>query len=420
MGDAGRQVAFRQHGVISVAVDGLGQTQRDLGAIGKAGAQAHMGITQAGMQADKALRAKSKESFESLKADMKAAGKVADEGRERALSALQATASVAPPEPSADFAAKFPDVAKEQSNQLNAMRANMNEFRRSMAEAGHDVGEGVGMQDDIGATMGGDAEARKQGIAIMDDMIAKTQKRKKELLGIVKVTKENIKDLKIIHKRKDDEVKNAQLLRREAVRKHGIDSKQYKQANSAVKKLEKDRRNLGNQIKKETDMQQHLNTEIDMTDAKLDDIIDTKRKGLNVDRSLSAVESKRRKDETVAHRDHKKRQAEIIQGGRDINNGLRTRRDLAIQFNRQVESMANSFKTTLVGAIAVSTAATTAFFNKLDGVRQQFQAFEEELMNAQSIFQTNQDTLFGLSDQIVNFGNQYGISMQDASQGLYT
>ena len=44
----------------------------------------------------------------------------------------------------------------------------------------------------------------------------------------------------------------------------------------------------------------------------------------------------------------------------------------------------------------------------------------KKLMNAQSIFQTNQETLFGLSDQIVSFGNTYGISMQDASQGLYT
>ena len=420
MGDAGRQVAFRQHGVISVAVDGLGQTQRDLSTIGKAGAQAHMGITQAGMQADKALRAASKKSFEDLKSDMKAAGKVADEGRERALSALQATASVAPPEPSADFAAKFPDVAREQSNQLNAMKANMNEFRRSMAEAGHDVGEGVGMQDDISATMGGDAEQRRQGVAIMDDMISKIQKRKKELRDVLKVNQDNIKELKRQHKLKDDEVKNAQLLRREAVRKHGIDSKQYKQANSAVKKLEKERRNLSKSVKKEEEFQESLNAEIDITNSKLDDMVDNKRKAVNVDRSLGAVESKRRKDETQAHRDHKKRQAEIIQGGRDINNGLRTRRDLAIQFNRQVETMANSFKTTLVGAIAVSTAATTAFFNKLDGVRQQFQAFEEELMNAQSIFQANQDTLFGLSDQIVDFGNQYGISMQDASQGLYT
>jgi len=420
MGDAGRQVAFRQHGVISVAVDGLGQTQRDLSTIGKAGAQAHMGITQAGMQADKALRAASKKSFEDLKSDMKAAGKVAEEGRERALSALQATASVAPPEPSADFAAKFPDVAREQSNQLNAMKANMNEFRRSMAEAGHDVGEGVGMQDDISATMGGDAEQRRQGIAVMDDMISKIQKRKKELRDVLKVNQDNIKELKRQHKLKDDEVKNAQLLRREAVRKHGIDSKQYKQANSAVKKLEKQRRNLSKSVKKEEEFQESLNAEIDITNSKLDDMVDNKRKAVNVDRSLGAVESKRRKDETEAHRNHKKRQAEIIQGGRDINQGLKTRRDLAIQFNRQVETMANSFKTTLVGAIAVSTAATTAFFNKLDGVRQQFQAFEEELMNAQSIFQANQDTLFGLSDQIVDFGNQYGISMQDASQGLYT
>lgn len=361
MADAGRQVAFRQHGVISVAVDGLGQTQRDLGAIGKAGAQAHMGITQAGMQADKALRAKSKESFESLKSDMKAAAKVADEGRERALSALQASATVAPPEPTADFAAKFPDVAREQSNQLNAMKANMNEFRRSMAEAGHDVGEGVSMQENIGDTMGGDTEVRKQGLAIMDDMIAKTQKRKKELQGILKVNRDNLKDLRRQHKLKDDEVKSAQLLRREAVRKHGIDSKQYKEANSAVKRLEKQRRGLADSIKKEDELQTALNSEIDITESKLDDIVDSKRKALNVDRSLNAVEGKRRKDETEAHRDYKKRNAEIIQGGREINQGLKTRRDLAIQFNRQVESMANSFKTTLVGAIAVSTAATTAF-----------------------------------------------------------
>ena len=41
-------------------------------------------------------------------------------------------------------------------------------------------------------------------------------------------------------------------------------------------------------------------------------------------------------------------------------------------------------------------------------------------MNAQSIFQTTQDVLFGLSDQVAKFGTQYGIEINQAAQGLYT
>ena len=44
----------------------------------------------------------------------------------------------------------------------------------------------------------------------------------------------------------------------------------------------------------------------------------------------------------------------------------------------------------------------------------------KELLNAQSIFQTTNDILFSLSDEIVNFGTQYGISLNTASEGLYT
>ena len=53
MADAGRQVAFRQHGVISVAVDGVGQSQRDLSTIGKAGAETNMMLVKSGMDASK-------------------------------------------------------------------------------------------------------------------------------------------------------------------------------------------------------------------------------------------------------------------------------------------------------------------------------------------------------------------------------
>jgi len=115
-----RGVAFKQHGVISVAVEGVGDAHRDLSTIGKAGAQTQMELAKAGMQASRAFDQRSKDSFTTLKDDMKAAQKVADEGRDKALSALQATAKMPPPEPTPQFEAKFPDVAKQQSTQLNA------------------------------------------------------------------------------------------------------------------------------------------------------------------------------------------------------------------------------------------------------------------------------------------------------------
>ena len=251
MADAGRQVAFRQHGVISVAVDGLGQTQRDLSTIGKAGAQAQMQMTQQGMQASKILDQRSKASFDQLKQDMKSAEKTAAEGRQAALSALQASASLPPPEPTPAFEAKFPDVAKEQAQQLNAMKANMAEFRTSMAEAGVDVGDAATMQEDMSATMGGTPEDRKMGQAVLDNILKKQQQIGKELKGRQQLNKENIKELKRQHKLKDDEVKSAQLERKRVKEAHCVDSKQFAKVNAETNKLERERRKLARTLKVE-------------------------------------------------------------------------------------------------------------------------------------------------------------------------
>jgi len=420
MADAGRQVAFRQHGVISVAVDGLGQTQRDLSLIGKAGAQAHMQMTEIGMKASRALDQRSRDSFQQLKSDMKSAEKTAAEGRQAAISAMQETARLPPPEPTPDFTAKFPNVAAEQAQQLNAMKANMNEFRRDMATAGVDVGEAATMQQDIGATMGGEAEDRKMGQAVLDNILKKQKDIVKETRTRLDLSKKTIKHLQKQHKFTDDRVKLAQEERKIARAKHGKDSKEFKKAEANVKRLERQRHKLAKQLEKEAELQVGINEHLKHTEARVEALIDDKNKQITTDRALSAVESKRRKEEAKGQRDYKQREKDNNTERRKTIDNLKLQRDLTIQFNRQIESMANSFKTTLVGALAVSTAATMAFFNKLDGVRQTFMAFEEELMNAQSIFQTNQETLFGLSDQIVSFGNNYGISMQDASQGLYT
>ena len=66
-----------------------------------------------------------------------------------------------------------------------------------------------------------------------------------------------------------------------------------------------------------------------------------------------------------------------------------------------------------------SVITLTLVYYKLNQVIGGFQEFEKELINAQSIFQTTNETLYSLSNQIVEFGTEFGISYDNAARGLY-
>ena len=66
-----------------------------------------------------------------------------------------------------------------------------------------------------------------------------------------------------------------------------------------------------------------------------------------------------------------------------------------------------------------STVVLTAFYYKLNEVVDGVIRFQQELQNAQSIYQTSYETLFQLSDEVVNFGTQFGVSYDNAAKGLY-
>jgi len=71
------------------------------------------------------------------------------------------------------------------------------------------------------------------------------------------------------------------------------------------------------------------------------------------------------------------------------------------------------------GILMESTVALTAFYYKMNEIIDSIMTFQQELQNAQSIFQTSYNTLFTLSDQIVRFGTEFGISYDNAAKGLY-
>jgi TP901 family phage tail tape measure protein len=106
----------------------------------------------------------------------------------------------------------------------------------------------------------------------------------------------------------------------------------------------------------------------------------------------------------------------IMSNNQKFREQMRLLGQINASYSRMTQQMTGAF----MNALLASTVALMTFGFRLQAVVDTFQQFEKELMNAQSIFQTTNEVLFGLSDQIVEFGTRYGISLGTASEGLYT
>ena len=436
--------AYREQALIELVAE-TSAARRELTSVNKIGKQFQLDQMKASLQAQSAIDKQSRTTFKNLEDDLKNANKVAKQGREDALAAFSASSKVEPPKGLKGDFYEAPEIAGEFKKELQAMESNMNEFRNRMAAMDIAVGPGKTIEEDIGATIGSeDKDVRAKGIASLKDM-ATIQKstiedKKKEIALIL----QNRKYLEEEKQKKQDSLDASRESRKQLqgqikiqeklVKKVDLRTKEGKKQKKLLKEMKEDEfkisRTIDTQIKQRnryTNLvrdskkgEAELVGEVETLTRENNDLNRTKERAINLNNTLSAIEGKRIKTEIDATRKATKANAELNRKKQQQRELDKNRAILAKEFNSQVDAMATSFKTTLVTAIAASTAATTAFFNKLNDVNSTFMAFEEELMNAQSIFQASNDVLFGLSDQIVDFGNKYGISTEQASAGLYT
>jgi len=145
----------------------------------------------------------------------------------------------------------------------------------------------------------------------------------------------------------------------------------------------------------------------------LDQLIHAHKQKINIEQQENKVHNKN-------HRTKMRSFSELKAKLRENQALYREQLQMQMQINSTMRRGIQHLQTGLVNALMASSIALMAFAFRLQGVVQTFQEFEKELMNAQSIFQTTNDVLFSLSDQIVDFGTQYGISLGTASEGLYT
>ena len=435
--------AYREQALIELVAE-TSAARRELGSVSKIGKQFQLEQMKASLQAQSQIDAASRKTFKNLENDLKTASNVAKKSRDDALKGFQEAAVTKPPESLKGGMFDTPEFAAEHKAQLQAMEGNMNEFRNRMAAMDIDVGTGKTIEEDIGAALGGEADERKKGLSVMSNMLNLQKENIRQIKNEIDLRGQRLasqqKELKVAEKKVESSANDEKAQRKQIELQKKIlkdTDKRTKAGKAEVQRLKDMEGNLKNirkvtrgfrkevvdrkhAIDKETMSVADLGAQLDETKRANADLNRSYRTGLDLNKSLSAIESKRLKDEIDSTKKATKANAELNRKKQQQKQLDRDRAILAKEFNGQIEAMAASFKTTLVTSIAASTAATTAFFNKLNDVNSTFMAFEEELMNAQSIFQASNDTLFGLSDEIVSFGNKYGVSMDNASQGLYT
>ena len=91
----------------------------------------------------------------------------------------------------------------------------------------------------------------------------------------------------------------------------------------------------------------------------------------------------------------------------------------AAKFGANVASAANHIRQGFNVALRNSVAIATAFYYKINQNTQALIEFERELLNANSVFNLTNSELFDVGDTIMQFGQRFGMEIQNGATGLY-
>ena len=303
------------------------------------------------------------------------------------------------------------------SAQLRAMGGSLAEFSNSASNLGMEF-EGT---DDASIMKGfgeGDAQQRK---AALDDLDTRS-KRRNDGIKIIKKENELVKEtLKTAKDRKKilSGPKGELAVAREKLKLMKKTDVGYKQQNKLVNKLAKEQTTnnkiIKSQLKIYEDNIEEMEKQKDLKEADIQLLRELKR----LHSELSGEEIRTSK----VIRANKDKERQLDKGKREADQRaiqqLKEQNRLMQEYSRHIDDAAAQIGGTLKTAFVVGTAAIAALNYKLMEVVGAFQEFETQLVNANSIWQVSNETLFSISDQVVKFGTKFGINMGQASEGLY-
>jgi len=350
----------------------------------------------------------------------KAMGDLAKAREQAAKQAVSSYDKMKPPTPEEYSAGKDLGIGELEaySNAFNRQMRAMDGSLASFASRASDIGLSFKDTSTEGIMQGfseGDAPQRK---AALDDLGAEVQRRE-TLIKLEKkkedVLNETLTTQRLIGKRLDEHItrgKEQLLLTQKGTPEH-------KKALEHLGNLNKMREKNLKQIKKEESALAEVVQEMEkQTDLKEGDKI-----LLN---ELRALQSRISGEEiktgnTIRENKNHIRKLDRIQKDtdRDSIQQLKEKSRLTEQYTRHIDDAASSIGTTFKNAFVIGTAAITALNYKLMAVVETFKEFETQIINANSIWQESNETLFSISDSVVEFGTRFGVQMGNATQGLY-
>ena len=91
----------------------------------------------------------------------------------------------------------------------------------------------------------------------------------------------------------------------------------------------------------------------------------------------------------------------------------------AKEFSMELLGVVDAMRSGFNAALRNSLFLLTAIGYKLNQHTQDLIEYERELLNANSVFNLTNETLFDVGNSIIEFGNNFGITVQNGAEGLY-
>ena len=303
------------------------------------------------------------------------------------------------------------------SSQLRAMGGSLAEFSNSASNLGMEF-EGTDQASIMKGFGEGDAQQRK---AALDDLDTRQKRRSDVIKGLTKEHDLRKESLKLAKERKKVLSGKKGELAQEKAKLDAMKKTDagYKAQKILVRDLRKEQTANNKLIKSQPDLLQKIEEEMEKQEG-------MKKTDIGLLRELKRLHSELTGEEIRTGkiiRDNKNKERQLDKEKREADakaiQQLKEQNRLMQEYSRHIDDAAAQIGGTLKTAFVVGTAAIAALNYKLMEVVGAFQEFETQLINANSIWQESNETLFNISDQVVEFGTKFGINMGQASEGLY-
>ena len=106
-------------------------------------------------------------------------------------------------------------------------------------------------------------------------------------------------------------------------------------------------------------------------------------------------------------------------GASEIDAGITSPEEMLEQFNAKLTSVARGAMEIFHNSVTTSVTALTVLGFQIQTVARSLISYENELVNANSIFQVSNDELYSISNEVVDVGLKYALTYDNMSQALY-